>query len=85
MRQARRKVLRSALAATSFMLAVATVEGVAAKIARVGYLGQAPAASLAPRLPVRPAGERRRGKQADMATATVETAKGTAAGVKRVC
>ena len=29
MRQARRKVLRSALAATSFMLAVATVEGVA--------------------------------------------------------
>ena len=82
MRQARRKVLRSALAATSFMLAVATVEGVAAKIARVGYLGQAPDASLAPRPPAR---ERRRGKQADMANATVETAKGTAAGVKRVC
>jgi len=34
-----------------------------AKIARVGYLGQAPAASFAPRLPVRPAGERRRGSR----------------------
>jgi putative tryptophan/tyrosine transport system substrate-binding protein len=53
MRQARRKLLRSALAATSLMLTVATVEGVAqerTKIARVGYLGQAPAASFAPRV-----------------------------------
>ena len=39
----------------------------------MGYLRQAPAASFAPRLPVRPAGERRPGKQADMATAMVET------------
>ncbi len=51
MRKAPRKLLRSALAATSFMLPVATVEGVAqdrTKITRVGYLGQAPAASFAP-------------------------------------
>src|SRR5829696_7580161 len=52
-RQARTRVLRSVLAATSLMLTVATVEGVAqerTKIARVGYLGQAPAASFAPRV-----------------------------------
>ena len=51
--QARKRVLRSALAATSLMLTVATVEGVAqerTKIARVGYLAQAPAASFAPRV-----------------------------------
>ena len=48
-----KRVLRSALAATSLMLTVATVEGVAqerTKIARVGYLAQAPAASFAPRV-----------------------------------